>query len=1176
MIRGIIHCHSEYSILDSTISIKELVSFAAENGCKAIALTDHGTMLGVPSFMKECENNGIKGIPGVEAYIEEEDEGRRHLIILPKDNIGYQAISNAVTMSNQRLYTDKQKNSYPRMNKEILLDCFGPGSKGYGHVLFLSACVSGILSAILLHNESIRGKIEKIKKAQNKFLSPNSPELKRINIRLDKIQEDILNMKETKDRLRKGEERYTEKLEFYKKELKKASQKEKALKAELKKTEKSIEKYLQCESKIQILRRQYHGDCEEEALQEAAFYKKLGDFYIELQYHGLPQEAEVMPKLYKIAQKLNIPLVATNDCHYVYEEDYVKRQYLQSIRFGHWVEDDCRQLYIKEDTELYRALRQILPEAAVVSAMDNIPRILDGCDVKFDRCEHYPTYIGPEDFDTVIEQGIQERISKSGMVWDEPHKERLKQEQSVIKGMGYVDYFMNVRQIMEFARKIGNVPYEKCSDIPNDPQEAIRFAAQFPCGVSVGPGRGSAVGSLVSYIMGITEIDPLEYGLLFERFLNADRVTMPDIDVDIRPEIIPSIYHFLQQIRGCLAVSKITTKIRFDVKEAIRSAGRLLFSKTGEVAYKKEASTLAERYDEFPETSLSSMGKEIIEIAKKEKGFLVSTGVHAAGVIISDTENLSDFVPLSYNMDNACWTVQCDMTEAEECGLLKMDLLKLVYLSICSECIQNVPYNIDWDHIPFEKEVFESIYSSGHTNCIFQCESPGMRKTVEEFGPESIQDLVLLVAAYRPGPMDFIPDMIAVKHGRKTPDYVTEKIEPILSETYGAILFQEQVMRIFQELAGYSMGDADLVRRAMAKKKPEKLEIEKQAFIYGDAKRKIKGCMENGLSRDQAEKLFMEMSDFAKYAFNKSHAVAYAIVSYRSAYLKYHFPAEYLCAYLNYKPKEVGKVVEECFRMNIQVRKPEINLSKARNCIQDGSIRLGFAQIFQVASASYEIEREREKNGFFSSKADFAARIQVKKNVLKNLEDCGAFQNLPDAAPLEDMILKERKLLGAFFSREALKIMIGEQAPFDRDQEYRNISITGIAIETEEKVLKDERLMGMLRLGTAEDVLPVVLFPDIYERQKEILKEGAILRIHGAYKRGEFGFQVIAKGIHLVFQDIYYITRKDLSGSLPKQYESPYGSQLLILEPDGTYTRSGRRFLPGILEDRRIHIVPKL
>lgn len=1175
---GMLHCHSEHSFLDSTLSVSEMVLKGQQLGCPAIALTDHGSMDGMPSFFAACLEAGIKPIAGVEAYIEEEQEGRGHLIILACDTEGYRALCHAVTESNTRIYVDKTKYAYPRMNKEILERNFGSNSKGYGHVVMMSACVSGIIARIILQNYYLRKQINKITDQQKKLCSPKDPRLKKLIQEQEAIEQKIKSAKKSKKGMSSIYGKNSEILKEYDLEIRKYEAEKKEIGANLKKLLRQVDRYKRNVQNMIDIRRSYGNNLYEVAKNEAEYYRNtFPNFYIELQFHGLEEERISMPLLLKIARELSIPVVVSNDVHLGVREDAKIRRYYRSIRFKNWCEsDECEEeLYIKTDEELESALASILPEDAVEEGFQNIGKIVEKCSFQYPEESHYPVYDGSETFDELLEKGVRKRIDANNMLWDTEHRERLAYEKQVIEKMGFTDYFLIIRSLVKLGKMIGNVPIEKIIDIPEGAEEAVRFASQFESGVGVGPGRGSAVGSLVAYLLEITEIDPIQYGLLFERFLNTERITMPDIDSDFRPEIIPLLYKYLQARHGFYSVSKIMTVIRQDTKEAIHAAGRMLSSKTGDKTYSVEADRLAALYTDFPEQHLNGKAGEILYIAKKIKGAPKSRGIHAAGVIISDKGNINDYFPLMYNHENNCWAVQCNMEEAEAHGLLKADLLKLICLSICNECIQLSGYNINWENIPFEDKVFEKIYCSGNLDGIFQCESTSMQKVIKDFGPDCIEDLILLIAAYRPGPMDYIPEMTAVKHGKKKASYIVPQLEPILSVTYGAIIYQEQVMQIFQLLAGYSLRDADLVRRAMSKKKTEKLIIEREAFVYGSEARGIKGCIKNGISEERAIQLFQGMIDFAKYAFNKSHAVAYAVLSYRTAYLKYHYPLEYITAYLNYRKNMIGKISRECLRLNIPIMKPDINLSGARCRIYNGALLLGLSHIESVAATGKMIVDERALNGPYKSREDFISRIQVKKNVLQNLDLAGVFRNV-GAFPTNCSLVEEKKLFGSFLDIEYLKELTFRVPTFDSEVEASDAIVGGIITEVKVSNTKKGSQMVFVELGTADGIEDIIFFQSVYIEYKDFLKEGMSVIVEGEHKKNEFGFSFIARKVKSLIENDYYVKIKDYNPSEVIAYQSCLGGKLLILQEDGTFTDSGYRYRSGVTTVHGVKSLPKI
>nr|MCR5625541.1 DNA polymerase III subunit alpha [Lachnospiraceae bacterium] len=782
----------------------------------------------------------------------------------------------------------------------------------------------------------------------------------------------------------------------------------------------------------------------ENELYKAAFNRLMWfksivpEFYIELQNHGLKEEAYVMPILLKLARETNTPIIAANDAHITSKtQNCVEGRRI--VRFNYFdkavtLNSTDRELYIKTDNELYNYLVKILPEEAVNEAI-NATNILDTFKVVFPQEEHYPSIKlidkTPEMyFDELLNKAKEDKINKNE--WSEKYENRLQHEIQVIKNMGFVDYHLVVRDICYAARLMGKIPKQELNSINFETVEDYIKEKGYKYGIGVGSGRGSAVGSLVCYLLGITNVDPLKYNLLFERFLNPERVTMPDIDVDISTSLRPTIIKYLKWRHGENAVCSIATELTYGAKNAIKMVGRDRASQLYEGDSEKKraymhkyAYPLSDIVPEEPGITLEKcedlsklLTKEDKEYellwneAKLIEGKVNSSSIHAGGVIISDNDNVNDYVPLAWS-DKGVWAAQCTMTKVEEKGLLKMDVLGLNTLDCISDCIEAVNkykgIDIDIEHVPFEKEVFTNIFAKGNTNSIFQFESSGMKAMLTEFKPNCFEDLILLIAAYRPGAMQYLDDIIDIKNGRKTITYKTPELEDILKNTYGAIIYQEQVMQLFQKLAGYSLGGADLVRRAMSKKKSEKLAKERKAFIYGDTSRNIKGCIANGIKEDVANELFNEMMEFAKYAFNKSHAAAYAYLSYQTAYLKYHYPTEYLCAMFNNKEqKDFAPLLQDCEEYDIKLLPIDINKSYYKFVCEDKNIRYGFSGIKGLGETSLKIcdfiTQKRKEILVFTTFQEFLTQTLINKGddkyslipskTLMCLTEVGAFDSL--------------------------------------------------------------------------------------------------------------------------------------------------------------------------------------
>lgn len=1047
-----LHNHSDQSIKDGAQTPTELVNRVAELGGKAVTLTDHGVLTGVFEFMAACDKAGIKGIPGVEAYMcEDGSTERRHLILLAKDAQGYKAIEKAVTDSFKRIVELRTK-SIPTMNKDILVHWFGPGSIGHGHVIATSACVQGVIASELLQNDIHNKVIAKNEALRAKYCSSNSAEYiklsKELNALVDEENEIKEKIKEAKKKAsaptkkaenymkkREGMADYLEAKEAYddlilskqlaEEELKTLQPRAAELKKEIKerktvckKYEDSFAKYNKYNAVIEA-EKKYLVDEKvlmSNAAKEAIWYKELfgeGNFFIEIANHGFPNERYVFPRLVMIAKQLGLPCVPANDAHFTRKEDFRRRAMIVADSFKRVLDTiepgDC-ELYIKTDEELKDMLLNIIGVSDVEKAFENLKLIADNCNVVLPKEKHYPVFKGlPEGYtaETYIRKlaidGIEKRypggVAPDGTVWDQAHIDRMESELEMIHGMGFDNYHLVVQDYLNYGRKLGY-------DCP----EGV--------GYTIGPGRGSAVGSLVCYLLGITDLDPIKYNLFFERYLNPERVSMPDIDADFANCIRDKVIDYERELYGEEGVCGVTTKGTLKIKAAILLAGRVNpdthdnVSKVRMISkmVPKDAKTFndpADKNDPSKGTVKDKMleifkgspvERQIIEDAASIEGLTVSFGRHAAAVILSDTGDVSDQVALMYTKGN--WAVQCVKEEAEaNVGLLKMDFLGLINLDIITEALRKIYRNtgrrIDMHlDITFDDEVFKDIFYTGNTDAVFQFSSEGMKQMLRDFKPSSFEDLILLVAAYRPGPMQYLADIIAVKHGRKKAEYSIPQLKPILEGTYGKTVYQEQVQEIFKQLAGYSLGQADLVRRAMSKKKFKELEKEREAFLHGDTARKIKGCVANGINEAAANKLFDEMMDFASYAFNKSHAAAYAYIAYQTAWFKHYYKAEYMASVMeNSKYEKLPTYIFNARNMGLTIALPDINESDYGFKAKDDTIKIGFKAMKGVGDIDAEAILEERKKGRYSSLLSFINRTDVSKTSLEALVAGGAFDS---------------------------------------------------------------------------------------------------------------------------------------------------------------------------------------
>ena len=734
----------------------------------------------------------------------------------------------------------------------------------------------------------------------------------------------------------------------------------------------------------------------EEARKIALWHKNLfgEDYYLEVQPNGLPEQVLVNQKLVQLSKELDIPLVATNDAHYLKKEDAYIHEVLLCIQTGKKMNDVDRmkmgadEFYVKSPKEMSEYFKNI-PEA-----IENTVKIAEKCNFDFVFGDiKLPNYEVPKEYKTHSE--FFKELCRKGLIkryGENPSKEiqdRLEYEISVIENMGYVDYYLIVWDFINYAKNQG---------------------------ISVGPGRGSGAGSIAAYAMGITDIDPIKYNLLFERFLNPERISMPDFDIDFCYERRPEVIDYVARKYGRDHVSQIITFGTMSARMVIRDVGRALdvpYAETDKLAKMvpmelhitiKKALEQNPEFKELYETDETT--KKLLDIAMKLEGLPRQASTHACGVLITD-KPVVEYVPLYVNEGTV--EAQFIMTTLEELGLLKMDFLGLRTLTVISDTIKFVKQNrgidVEFDKDMNDPKVFENTWQSGNTVGIFQFESQGMTNFMKELKPDTLEDIIAGVSLYRPGPMDQIPRYIKNKLNPEHSEYTHPALEPILNVTYGCMVYQEQVMQIVRDLAGYSLGRADLVRRAMGKKKLDVMAKEREIFINGQTDENgnviIPGCVRNGIDEASANKIFDEMAEFAKYAFNKSHAAAYAVVSYRTAYLKTYYPVEFMAATLNSFLGNLDKIPEyiaECKRMNIEILKPSINRSYTKFTVNEDKIRFGLGSVKNVGTAAIEaIVEERNKNGEFKSFTDFCERIQgeaVNKKCIESLIKSGAFDEL--------------------------------------------------------------------------------------------------------------------------------------------------------------------------------------
>ena len=1006
-----LHIHSEFSLLDGANRIKDLPVRAKELGMKAMAITDHGVMYGVIDFYKACKKEGIKPIIGCEVYVasrtrfdkEPQDKKYYHLILLAKNNKGYQNLSKLVSLGFTEGYYYK-----PRIDLEIL-------EKYHEGIICLSGCLAGSVSQAILN-----GNIE-------------------------------------------------------------------------------------------------------EAENVAKWHKNVfgEDYYLEIQNNGVKEQVMVNQKIIQIARRLDIPIVATNDAHYLKREDAYNHEVLLCIQTGKRITDEDRmrfetdELYVKSPEEMSEYFKNF-PDA-----IENTVKIAEKCNVEFEFGHTIlPNYDVPEEYAThydyfkkLCDDGIKKRYGEN------PSQEildRAEYELKIISQMGYVDYYLIVWDYINYAKSVG---------------------------IPVGPGRGSGAGSILAYAIGITDIDPMKYNLLFERFLNPERISMPDFDVDFCYERRGEVIDYVERKYGKDHVSQIITFGTMSARMVIRDVGRALdmpYAECDKLAkmipnelhitikkameQNKELRDLYEQDDEI---------HKMLDIAMALEGMPRQASTHACGIVITK-EPVDTYVPL-YVRDGQIST-QFIMTTLEELGLLKMDFLGLRTLTVIQDAINLVKENRGID-VEFDKDMNDpnvyKLWQNGESVGIFQFESQGMTNFMKELKPDCLEDIIAGVSLYRPGPMDQIPRYIKNKKDPENAEYTHPSLIPILKVTYGCMVYQEQVMQIVRDLAGYSLGRADLVRRAMGKKKLDVMAKEREYFIHGqtdeDGNVVIKGCIRNGIDEASANKIFDEMAEFAKYAFNKSHAAAYAVVSYRTAYLKAYYPEEFMAATLNSFLGNLDKIpmyIDECKRLKIDILKPDINKSYTKFTVDNGKIRFGLGSVKNVGIAAVNaIVKEREENGTYESFTDFCERMKnetVNKKCIESLIRAGAFDEFEQTratllASFENILdtiqdTNRKSFAGqvTMFDLAApednvneLKYTFNEQKEFSEkdllsmEKEMLGIYISGHPLEKLRTQIESETNINSMKLKEFANLQSTVLDEGEFIARKNEFKDGQFVKYAG-------------------------------------------------------------------------------
>ena len=928
-----------------------------------------------------------------------------------------------------------------------------------------------------------------------------------------------------------------------------------------------------------------NGDMEK-AEETAMWYKNLfgEDYYLEIQTNTLKEQSLVNQKLVELSRKLNIPLVATNDAHYTRKEDAYNHEVLLCIQTGKKMSDVDRMRFATDDFYIKspEEVKEFFPN--LPEALENTVKIAEKCNVEFEFGHTIlPNYEVPKEFPThydyfkkLCDDGIKIRYGENT---PKEILERMEYEISVIKKMGYVDYFLIVWDFINWAKSQG---------------------------IPVGPGRGSGAGSIVAYAIGITDIDPIKYNLLFERFLNPERISMPDFDVDFCYERRQEVIDYVARKYGRDHVSQIITFGTMSARMVIRDVGRALdfpYSETDKLAkmvpfalhitIKKameQNRELKELYENNEEVH------KLLDVAMGLEGMPRQASTHACGVVITK-DPVDTYVPLYVN-DGAIST-QYTMTILEQLGLLKMDFLGLRTLTVIQDAINLVKQTRGID-VKFDSNMNDSkvykLWGDGKTIGIFQFESAGMTNFMKELKPDSLEDIIAGVSLYRPGPMDQIPRYIKNKLNPEHAEYTHPALEPILKVTYGCMVYQEQVMQIVRDLAGYSLGRADLVRRAMGKKKLDIMAKEREIFIHGQEDENgniiVPGCVRNGIDEKSANKIFDEMAEFAKYAFNKSHAAAYAVVSYRTAYLKAYYPEEFMAATLNSYLGNLDKVpiyVDECRRMNIEILKPDVNKSFTKFTVDNSKIRFGLGSIKNVGIAVVDsIVRERQQNGEYKSFTDFCERVQdeaVNKKCIESLIKAGAFDEFGQT---RSTLLASFESIIDTIQNSARRSFKGQVTMFDLDamesddKEELKYSFTELKEYEDKDLLSMEKeMLGIYISGhplekIREQIIKATNIDTM--KMKEIKEE---LDSTGSTTKYKDGQNVKYAGIISSVKKKYtksnklmaFVTIEDLYGSAEIiVFESVYQSAANLLTVDSIVLVEGRL---SIREDEDVKIVAR-
>ena len=906
------------------------------------------------------------------------------------------------------------------------------------------------------------------------------------------------------------------------------------------------------------IRRGFLAEAREAALRYLDIFGE-GNYFLELQDHGIPDQTVVNTELLKMHEELGIPLVATNDIHYVNAKDWEAHDFLLCIQTNKKLKDEDRmryeggQYYLKSPEEM----EALFPYAK--EALENTYKIAQRCNVEIVFGEQkVPKFDVPAPYDAYgyLEHLCREGIKRRYQPVTKELQERLDYELGTIKHMGYVDYFLIVWDFIHYAREHG---------------------------IPVGPGRGSAAGSIVAYCLEITNIDPIRYNLLFERFLNPERVSMPDIDIDFCYERRQEVIDYVVRKYGKEKVVQIVTFGTMKARAVLRDVGRVLdmpYAMVDAVA-KAVPRDLNITLDLALQTSpdLKKMYEEddqirhLIDMSRKLEGLPRNTSMHAAGVVIGQ-EPIEEYVPLSKGGDDAI-TTQFTMTTIEQLGLLKMDFLGLRTLTVIQDACdmisegRQIPFSIDT--INYEDEDVYSMISAGRTEGVFQLESSGMKSFMTELKPGNLEDVIAGISLYRPGPMDFIPSYIKGKNHPEDITYDVPQLEKILAPTYGCIVYQEQVMQIVMELAGYTLGRSDLVRRAMSKKKADVMERERKNFVYGNEAEGVPGCISRGIPEATANRIFDEMTDFAKYAFNKSHAACYAVVAYQTAYLKYHYPVEFMAALMTSYIENAGKVTEYiyvCRQMGIEILPPDINTGVAEFSVKDGRIVYGLSAIKNIGRNVIDlVVNEREANGPYKSLQDFLERMpgkEVNKRAIENLILAGAFDAM-EGNRRQKMMIYPSIMDGIHASHK--NSMEGQMSLLDflGEEEKEDFEVRMPDVEDykkEEKLAFEKQVLGVYVSGhPLEDYLELIRKQaDATSMDFQLDEESGLPKVtdQGLYTLGGMVSNVTLK-VTRNNQNMAFLTLEDMYGSVEVVvFARDFEKNRSILTPDAKLFITGR------------------